>query len=104
MQDTQTRQRGADRFGLALPITLEGEECACQDISATGVLVEAAKAPQLGAQVAMSLQYEAEGRPFNLDCSGRVVRVERHGENYNIAVRLDEPLFQDSVPQEGGTG
>jgi hypothetical protein len=104
MQQSQQRQRGADRYGVALPITLEGEEAACQDISATGLLVEAAKAPQLGAQVALSLQYEAEGRPFSLDCSGRVVRVERHGDNYNIAVRLDEPLFQDSVPQEGGTG
>lgn len=104
MQQTQPNQRGADRFGLALPITMENEACACQDISATGVLLEAAKAPQVGAQVALSLQYEAEGRPFSLDCSGRVVRVERHGESYNIAVRLDEPLFQDSVPQEGGTG
>jgi len=104
MQDVQPCQRSAERFGLALPITMEGEECACHDISSTGVLLEAAQSRDLGAKVALSLQYTVEGTPFHLDCSGRVVRVERHGDNYNIAVHLDEPLFQDSVPQEGGTG
>jgi hypothetical protein len=104
MQDAQLRQRSADRFGLALPITMEGEECACHDISATGVLLESSQAPELGAHVALSLQYEADGRPFRVDCRGKVVRVERHGENFTIAVRLDEPLFQEAVPQEGGTG
>jgi hypothetical protein len=104
MQDVQLRQRSADRFGVALPITMEGEECSCHDISATGVLLESERAAELGANVALSLQYVAEGRPFTIDCRGQVVRVERHGENYNIAVRLDEPLFQEAVPQEGGTG
>ncbi|HZY18157.1 MAG TPA: PilZ domain-containing protein [Ramlibacter sp.] len=104
MQETQQHPRSAQRFGLVLPITMEGEECACHDISATGVLLEAGQAPPLGSHVALSLQYEAEGRPFQLECAGEVVRVERHGERFNIAVRLDEPLFQESVPQEGGTG
>ena len=104
MQDAQLRQRSADRFGLALPITMEGEECACHDLSATGVLLESSQAAELGAHVELSLQYEAEGRPFNVDCRGQVVRVERHGDNFNIAVRLDQPLFQEAVPQEGGTG
>lgn len=104
MQDVQQCQRSAERFGLALPITMEGEECACHDISATGVLLESAQAQELGAKVALSLQYDVEGAPYHLDCRGHVVRVERHGDNFNIAVQLDEPLFRDSVPQEGGTG
>ena len=104
MQDVQPCQRSAERFGLALPITMEGEECACHDISATGVLLEAPQAQEVGAQVALSLQYDLAGTPFHLDCRGRVVRVEQHGDTFNIAVKLDQPLFQDSVPQEGGTG
>lgn len=104
MQDTQQRQRSAERFGLALPITMEGEECSSHDISATGVLLESPAAPALGAQVSLMLQYRSDGRDFTLDCVGEVVRVERHGDNFNIAVRLSEPLFQDLVPQEGGTG
>ncbi|RYY59987.1 MAG: PilZ domain-containing protein [Comamonadaceae bacterium] len=104
MQDVQLRQRSAERFGVAMPITMEGEECACQDLSATGVLLEAERARELGSTVTLSLQYQAEGRAFTVDCRGQVVRVERHGDNFNIAVRLDEPLFQEAVPQEGGTG
>jgi hypothetical protein len=103
-QDVQPCQRSAERFGLALPIMMQGKECACHDISATGVLLESPQAQALGSQVALSLQYDVEGTPFHLDCSGRVVRVEPHGDSFNIAVELDEPLFQDSVPQEGGTG
>jgi hypothetical protein len=83
---------------------MDGQECACHDISSTGLLLEAARSHEVGAQVALSLQYTVEGTPFHVDCRGRVVRVERHGDNFNIAVELDEPLFQDSVPQEGGTG
>ena len=104
MQDIQLRQRSAERFGLALPITMEGEPCASHDISATGVLLETASAPALGADVALTLQYRAGDRDFNLGCSGKVVRVERHGDSYNIAVHLHRPLFQEAVPQEGGTG
>jgi hypothetical protein len=105
MQDVpQLRQRSAERFGLALPITMEGEACSSHDISATGVLLESPAAPPLGAQVSLMLQYSADGRDFSLGCMGEVVRVERHGDNFNIAVRLAEPLFQDAVPQEGGTG
>jgi hypothetical protein len=104
MQEAQQRQRSAERFGLALPITMEGEECSSHDISATGVLLESSAAPALGATVSLMLQYRTEGREFSLDCVGEVVRVERHGDNYNIAVRLAEPLFQDVVPREGGTG
>lgn len=104
MQEGQPRQRSAERFGLALPITMEGEECATHDISATGVLLETASAPALGATVELKLQYRSAGREHSLDCSGKVVRVERHGENYNIAVKLSAPLFPNAVPQEGGTG
>ena len=104
MQDGQPGQRAAERFGLALPITMEGEECASHDISATGVLLECPAAPELGATVSLALQYRAEGQDFSLGCRGEVVRVERHGDNYNIAVRLSQPLFADAVPQEGGTG
>lgn len=104
MQDVQPQQRSAERFGLALPITMEGEECSSHDISATGLLLESPAAPPLGTSVALSLQYRSRGRDFTLDCRGEVVRVEKHGENYNIAVRLAEPLFKESAPREGGTG
>lgn len=105
MQDVQPCQRSAERFGLALPVTMEGESCACHDISATGLLVEAGHAPEVGTVVSLDLRYDLQGEPFHVHCTGRVVRVERHGDSHNVAVRLDQPLFEEeSVLQEGGTG
>jgi hypothetical protein len=105
MQDVQHCQRSADRFGLALPVTMEGQACACHDISATGVLLEARQAPDVGSIVSLELHYDLEGEPLHVQSRGRVVRVERHGDSYNVAVRLDQPLFEEeSVLHEGGTG
>lgn len=88
-------KRLAERFGLALPITLEGEEGATHDLSASGVLFESSYAPEIGAQVDLNLQYLVDGHHFNLACRGEVVRVERHGDNFNIAVHLSPPLFTE---------
>lgn len=102
--DVTMQPRSAQRFGLALPVTMDGQPCACHDLSATGVLLETSQPPALGARVALDLQYEADGRGRSVPCTGRVVRVERHGTSWNVAVALDEPLFTDVEPQEGGTG
>lgn len=93
-------QRSADRFGLALPITMEGEDCASHDLSATGLLVEAPSAPDVGALVNLTLEYVAQGQELSLSVQGEVVRVERHGDGYNVGVRLAQPLFQQE--QAGG--
>lgn len=97
------RPRSADRFGLVLPITMEGEEGTIHDMSSTGLLVESSSAPAMGSQVSLSLRYQAGGREHQLDCIGQVVRVEQHGDGFNIAVQLSEPLFDESDGQDGGT-
>lgn len=89
------RPRAADRFGLVLPITMEGEEGSILDLSARGVLVESASAPALGSEVALNLKYHTRGEDHQLACTGKVVRVERHGDTFNIAVELTKPLFNE---------
>jgi hypothetical protein len=87
--------RSSDRFGLVLPITLEGEEGSTHDVSATGILLELHAAPPVGSDVALMLQYEAGGVEHQLACRGEVIRVEPHGDSFNIAVRLSKPLFAE---------
>lgn len=94
-------QRSSERFGLALPITMEGEDCASHDLSATGLLLEAASAPLVGATVDLTLEYVRREREHRLACQGQVVRVERLARGYNIGVRLVQPLFAEDEAAPG---
>jgi hypothetical protein len=96
MQMPVIDKRSAERFAVPLPITLEGEEALVHDLSSTGLMLEAATAPEIGAEVGLKLQYLMDGRDFHLSFRAEVVRVEQHGDKYNIAMRLHEPLFPDA--------
>ena len=88
--------RDSDRFGIAMPITMEDDsEGFTHDLSATGVLFEASTEPAVGARIGMKLEYMVDGHNYQLRCEGEVVRVERHGERVNVAARLVTPLFED---------
>ncbi len=86
-------QRVQNRFGIAMAITIDGEQGRTHDLSAQGVLLETQLRPLVGATVALGLSFPAAGRTRQLGCRGRVVRVEPHGDAYNVAVKLSEPLF-----------
>lgn len=87
-------QRAGDRFGIALPITMEGVEGETHDISETGILFETAAAaePQVGAKIGMTLEYSMDGHHYLTQCEAQVVRVERVGSKVNVAARLLSPL------------
>jgi hypothetical protein len=73
-----------------------GGASATQNLSSTGMLIEASSAPEIGAQVDMTLQYLVDGQEFALRCHGEVVRVQQQGNGYRVAVRLHEPLFTEA--------
>ncbi len=87
-------QRSGDRFGIALPVTMEGAEGQTLDISETGILFEtdADSQPQVGARIALTLEYSMDGRQYHARCDAEVVRVERVGGKVNVATRLLSPL------------
>ena len=104
MQETQSTlasatgpmdQRAGDRFGIALPITMEGIEGESHDISETGILFETAAAaePRVGAKIDMTLEYSMDGHDYRAQCEAEVVRVERVGSKVNVAARLLTPLL-----------
>jgi hypothetical protein len=90
-------RRSGDRFGIALPITMEDGEGETLDISETGILFEmAAEArPQVGARIAMTLAYSIDGHEYRTRCEAEVVRVERVGNRVNVATRLQSPLHSE---------
>ena len=85
-------QRASERYGIALPITMEDAEGETLDISETGILFETGSEPQLGARIDLTLQYTLDGKLYLVGCEAEVVRVERVGDKVNVATRLLSPL------------
>ena len=90
-------QRAGDRFGIALPITMDDSEGETLDISETGILFEVAadSQPQVGAAIMLILEYTIDGHDFRTRCEAEVVRIERVGDRVNVATRLLSPLHSE---------
>ena len=87
------KQRTHERFGVAMDATIDGEPARTHDVSAGGVLLQAQCRPPLGAVVWVALAFQAAGRAQRLGCYARVLRVQRAGDSYTIALRLTKSLF-----------
>lgn len=87
--------RAGERFGLALPITMEGTDNAegeTHDLSESGILFETEAEPQVGSRIDLTLRYSLDGQEMHHRCQVQVVRVERVGSKVNVAARLLSPL------------
>ncbi|MBA3594224.1 MAG: PilZ domain-containing protein [Pseudomonadota bacterium] len=89
-------QRAAQRFGLAVRVTVEGGEGATHDISATGLYFASDTSYVPGQVIEMVLEFPGAKRTRQLTCEAEVVRVTPVGEGFNVAVRLVTPLFAES--------
>lgn len=88
-------QRAAQRFGIALRLTVEGDEGATHDLSATGLYFASETAYVQGQTLSMVLEFPGATGTRNLACEAEVVRVTTVGDGFNVAVRLLTPLFPD---------
>lgn len=94
--------RSGERFGLALPITMEGMdgmedvEGETLDLSESGILFETEAQPEVGATLDLTLRYCVDGQEFQHRCQAQVVRVERVGTKSNVAAQLLSPLVQSN--------
>jgi len=90
-------QRAAQRFGLALRLTVNGGEGATHDLSATGLSFESERGYEVDERIELVLEFPGGQRVYPLTCQAQVVRVSAVGEGFNIAVRLLTPLFSDAA-------
>jgi len=88
-------QRVAQRFGVAVRLTVDGDEGATHDLSATGLYFQSDRSYEVGASMELVLEFPGVGRTHPLTCEAQVVRVTPAGDGFNIAVRLLTPLFPD---------
>lgn len=86
-------QRAAQRFGLALRLTVDGDEGATHDLSATGLYFASDTPYAPGQTLAMVLDVPDGTGTRQLNCEAEVVRVTPVEQGFNVAVRLLTPLF-----------
>lgn len=94
--------RGAERFAVGLPYTLDGHQGHTRDLSATGVSFDSDIAYPVGAVVKLTLRYGLDGHNFPLPCEAEVVRVEPRGAGFTIAARLERPFFEPQPEPKRG--
>ncbi|MDP3605662.1 MAG: PilZ domain-containing protein [Polaromonas sp.] len=89
-------KRSAQRFGLALRLTIDGNEGATHDLSTTGLFFESGTSYVPAQMIDMVLEFPGATGTRKLNCQAEVVRVTPVEQGFNVAVRLLAPLFPES--------
>jgi hypothetical protein len=89
-------QRGPERFGLGLPLTVDGELAGTiRDLSATGISFHAAKAYMAGTVVELAVEHPSpSGDTILLRAQATVVRWEQSGDGYTMGAQLAAPFME----------
>lgn len=90
--------RTAVRFPMKLPVTLKTSqgnvEATTENISANGILFTGFRLPKVDSRIEFTIRMPAEvmgtADDVSIDCIGRVVRHQRHGDESQAAAIIDE--------------
>ncbi len=86
MQD----RRQAERYPIALAVTLPPADGITHNVSESGVLFESDVAVAVDESIDFGLIFPEMRPVLRIRCSGHVVRVERRGSRRLVAVHLDD--------------
>lgn len=97
-------RRGAERFGAAMPVRVDGRPGTTEDLSTSGLSFLADREYAPGARIEVVIEYLLDGHHYPLRCEAEVVRVERAGDAYRVGARLlpHSRLQEISAGEEGG--
>lgn len=90
--ETYQGRRHEERFLLEVPVMLESSIGLSRDISSSGIYFVTDQPMTPGGAVTFSLKLDhiRPGKPVQLDCLGRVLRVEPAGEKLGVAASISE--------------
>jgi hypothetical protein len=92
-------RRLAERFGAAMPVTVDGHEGTTQDLSTSGLSFVADRPYELGARVEVVIEYLLDGHQYPLRCEAEVVRSDAaEGGRYKVGARLMPQSQLEEVP------
>lgn len=87
-------QRAAPRFGVEMPVQVQGAAGVTHDLSANGLCFEAARAYAPGERVPIVIEYLLDGHNYPLRCEVEVVRCQAHGARFLVGARLLSPMAE----------
>ena len=82
-------RRRAKRFKLALPVQLKRASGLTRDISTSGIFFETESAQSMGDKIGLSVDFG----DTTIQCTGRVVRVEKLDGKFGVAAKLISYFF-----------
>ena len=81
-------RREAERFGAAMPVSVDGEQATTRDLSASGLSFLSEHAYQAGARVKVVIEYLLDGHQYPLRCEAEVVRSDPAEGGFRVGARL----------------
>jgi hypothetical protein len=84
-------KRASQRIQVEIPVYVGHKEAFARDISWDGIyfLTDQVFTEGGGVNFSLELDYAMPGKPIKVGCEGKVVRVERHGEKFGIAAKIN---------------
>lgn len=101
MKRGHTETRRGERLGAALAVNLGRKSGVTRDVSASGVFFEIDARYPVGSEIRFELDLDTPWGQAKCDCSGTIVRVERHDGTVGIAVQFSdaEPRARKAPPR-----
>jgi hypothetical protein len=93
-------RRGAERFGAAMPVRVDGAPGTTEDLSASGLSFLSDRGYDTGARIQVVIEYLLDGHHYPLRCVADVVRSEVAGAGYKVGARLVPRPQLTTVPTD----
>jgi hypothetical protein len=88
-------KRGAERFEMELPLTVEGGRLGVtRDMSVSGLSFTSRESYAPGERVELTVEYLLDGHNFPLRCEAVVVRCDACPGGFTIGVRLSTGFLE----------
>ncbi len=89
MDSKTNERRRASRRKIRLPVEVGFERGWTLDLSPSGVYFETSSAPAPGTPIRFTVVWkDPSPRPRRLECSGRIVRIDRRSGTMGVAVAV----------------
>lgn len=84
-------KRSSQRIQLEVPVCIGETRAVTRDVSWSGIYFLTDRSFAEGGDLTFSLDltYALPGKPIRLDCQGEVIRVEKLGEQFGVAARIN---------------